>query len=134
MLHLVNLREIIMNARIPEWVKPAFWGAAGGAILIAIVGFSSGWVVTSENAKSTAERQVDSAVISALTPICVAQFKSAPQMEQTTHLAALQKEDSWERSDYVEKQGGATMPGSNKSNDEVAEACTSELLKIGKTS
>ena len=123
-----------MSVRIPEWVKPAFWGAAGGAVLIAIVGFTTGWVVTSGSAKSTAERQVDSAVISALTPICVAQFKSEPQAEQTTHLAALQKENSWERSDYVERQGWATMPGSNKSNDEVAEACTSELLKIGKAS
>lgn len=123
-----------MSVRIPEWVKPAFWGATGGAILIAVVGFSTGWVVTSGSAKSTAERQVDSAVISALTPICVAQFKSEPQAEQTTHLAALQKENSWERSDYVEKQGWATMPGSNKSNDVVAEACTSELLKIGKAS
>ena len=123
-----------MSLRIPEWVSPAFWGAAAGAILIAVVGFSAGWVVTDGSAKSTAERQADRAVVSALTPICVAQFKSEPQVEQTTHLAALQKENSWERGDYVEKQGWATMPGSNKPNDAVAEACMSELLKIGKAS
>jgi hypothetical protein len=68
-------------------------------------------------------------VIAALTPICVAQFKSEPQAEQTSHLAALEKEPSWDRGDYVEKQGWATMPGGKAPNDAVAEACTSELLK-----
>jgi hypothetical protein len=121
----------MMRLQIPPWFTPAAWGGVIGAILIAVVGFSAGWVVTSGNAKNTAERQAERAVITALTPICVAQFKGEPQMEQTTHLAALQKEHYWKRADYVEKQGWATMPGSNDPNDEVAEACTAELLKLG---
>jgi hypothetical protein len=126
--------EAIMNVQIPGWTKPTLWGAAAGALLVTVVGFTTGWVVTSGTAKATAERQAEKAVISALTPICVAQFKSEPQAEQTTHLAALQKESSWLRGDYVEKQGWATMPGGTKPNDSVAEICASQLLKAGKTS
>lgn len=118
-----------MRVRLPEWVQPGFWGAFGGMIVVALVAFSTGWVVTSESAQRTAKSQSDKAVIAALAPICVAQFKSEPQAEQTTHLAALEKEASWDRGDYVEKHGWATMPGSKAANDAVAEACTSELLK-----
>ncbi|KRR20476.1 hypothetical protein [Bradyrhizobium retamae] len=91
-------------------------------------------MVTTGTAQQTADRKAERAVISALTPICVAQFKSASQTEQTTHIAALQKEGSWERGDYVEKNGWATMPGGIKPNAEVAEACASELLKLAKRS
>jgi hypothetical protein len=121
-----------MSMHIPEWIKPAFWGAAVGAVLVAIIAFSAGWVITSGSAKQAADLQAEKAVISALTPICVAQFKTMPQTERTTHLAALQKEMSWQRGDYVEKQGWATMPGGTNPNDAVAEVCASELLKLGK--
>ena len=119
-----------MNLTIPEWVKPAVWGGIIGAAALAIVGFSAGWIVTSGTAQKMAAQQEEKAVLAALTPICVAQFKSQAAEIRTTQLAALQKEDSWERGDYVEKQGWATMPGSKKANDEVAEACSSELMKL----
>jgi hypothetical protein len=119
-----------MNVHIPAWINPAFWGAAVGAVLVAIAGFGTGWVVTSEAAKQTADRKTEKAIISALAPICVAQFKGVAQADRKTHLAALQEERSWERGDYVEKQGWATMPGANKPNDAVAEACATELLKL----
>lgn len=123
-----------MNVQIPGWTKPALSGAVAGAIIVAILGFGTGWVVTSGTAKATAERQAEKAVISALTPICVAQFKRAPQPEQATHIAALQKESVWQRGEYVEKHGWATMPGGSQPDDALAETCASELLKVGKTS
>jgi hypothetical protein len=119
-----------MRMHLPEWFKPGFWGALVGAVVFAIAAFSAGWVVTSESAERTAQSRPDKAVIAALAPICVAQFKTEPQAEQTTHLVALEKEPSWDRGDYVEKHGWATMPGSKTPNDAVAEACTSELLKV----
>ncbi len=119
-----------MNLQIPEWGKPAAWGAVGGAIVLAIIGFSAGWVVTSGTAQEMAEQQKDKAVIAALTPICVARFKSQTQEVRTTQLAALKEESSWKQGDYIEEQGWATMPGSKEPNDEVAEACASELLKL----
>ncbi len=119
-----------MNLQIPEWAKPAAWGAVGGAIVLAIIGFSAGWVVTSGTAQEMAEQQKDKAVIAALTPICVAQFKSQTEEVRTTQLAALKEESTWKQGDYIEEQGWATMPGSTEPNDEVADACASELLKV----
>ncbi|MQA67271.1 MAG: hypothetical protein GEU76_15440 [Alphaproteobacteria bacterium] len=121
-----------MNLEIPKWIKPAVWGGIVGAVLITIIGFSADWVVTTGTADTQAERRAEQAVVASLTPICVAQFKKAAQEARATHLAALQKEDSWMRGDYVEKQGWATMPGSKESSDEVAEACAEELLKFSK--
>jgi hypothetical protein len=118
-----------MNTNIPIWFKPAAWGGIIGAAAIAIVGFSAGWVVTGGSAREMAAQQGEKAVIAALTPICVAQFKGQIPDVRTTQLAALNGESSWQRGDYVEKQGWATMPGSKEANDEVADACATELLK-----
>ena len=115
---------------IPEWVKPAVQGAIVGGAIVAIVGFNAGWVVTSGTAADMAERQADEAVIASLTPVCVAQFRSQTQQAQTRHLAALQAEDSWQRGDYVEEQGWATLPGGKSPHEEVAEACSAALLKV----
>ena len=121
-----------MNTKIPEWVKPAVWGGIVGAVVITIVGFSADWIVTSGAANKQAERRAEQAVIAALTPVCVAQFKKMAKEKQATHLAALQDKSSWQRGDYIEEQGWATMPGSKEPNDEVADACAEELLKVAK--
>ena len=119
-----------MNVRIPDWFKPALWGGIAGSVAIAIVGFSAGWVVTSGSARDMAEKRGENAVIAALTPICIAQFKSQAPETRITQLAALKDERSWQRGDYVEKQGWATMPGSKEPDNEVADACASELMKV----
>ncbi|MBI2978824.1 MAG: hypothetical protein HYY38_08405 [Rhodospirillales bacterium] len=121
-----------MNTNIPEWVKPAVWGGIAGAVVITIVGFSADWIVTTGAADKQAERRAEQAVIAALTPVCVAQFKKMAKEKQTTHLAALKDENYWQRGDYIEEQGWATMPGSKEPNDEVADACAEELLKVAK--
>ncbi|MBI3114113.1 MAG: hypothetical protein HYZ04_06320 [Rhodospirillales bacterium] len=121
-----------MNTNIPEWVKPAVWGGIAGAVVITIVGFSADWIVTTGAADKQAERRAEQAVIAALTPVCVAQFKTMAKEKQTTHLAALKDENYWQRGDYIEEQGWATMPGSKEPNDEVADACAEELLKVAK--
>lgn len=120
-----------MSRMIPQWFKPALWGGIVGAIAIMIIGFSADWVVTASTANQQAERKAEQAVIAALTPICVAQFKKIAKAEQATHLAALQDENAWQQSDYVEERGWATMPGSKEPNDEVADACAEALLKVG---
>ena len=48
--------------------------------------------------------------MSALTPICVAQFRKSANAP--ANLATLKETKSWEQSDYVGKGGWATMPGS----------------------
>lgn len=117
--------------QIPAWVKPGIWGAIIGVVVMAIVAFSAGWILTSGNAEELAERKSEEAAIAALTPVCVAQFKNLSATQETEHLAALEGEDTpYSRSEYVEDQGWATLPGAEEPNDEVADACASELMKL----
>jgi hypothetical protein len=116
--------------RIPEWIKPAVWGAVAGAVVIAIIGFSADWVVTSGTAATMADRKADDAVLAALTPVCVARFDMEGAEARETHLAALQGEKSWKLGDYVQKNGWATLPGSDKASDKLAKACASKLLEL----
>lgn len=112
-----------------EWIKPAALGVAAGAVAITIIGFSADWVVTSGSASEFAEQEADRAVLAALTPICVAQFKSEAMTVRKTQLAALDEESSWQQGDLVAEQGWATMPGTEAPNDEVADACADKLLE-----
>ena len=56
-----------------EEIKPFAWGMAVGAIVLLIVVFSAGWVVTSGTAKSEAKLMATNAVMDRLAPIA-AQF------------------------------------------------------------
>jgi hypothetical protein len=80
-------------------------------------------------ARSMAQTIADEAVLKRLAPMCVVQFKQAPGKDQK--LEELGKTDSWKRSEYVEKQGWATMPGEEKPR-KVAEECARLLMLIGK--
>jgi hypothetical protein len=55
---------------IPVQTEPALWGIAGGALALAIVGFSWGGWTTAGKADSTTKALVDTAVVSALAPVC----------------------------------------------------------------
>ena len=116
--------------QFPEWIKPATWGALGGAVVITIVGFSADWVVTSGSAAEMVQTESDRAVAAALTPVCVAQFRNLAEAGRTTHLAVLGEESTWQQPDYVVEQGWATMPGTEEPNEEVAEACADKLLEL----
>ena len=110
---------------IPEWLKPALYGAAAGAVALAIVGFSWGGWVTGGTAKQMASKQARLEVVAALAPICVAQSKQDPQLVGT--LALLKEAGSYQRSDMLMKAGWATMPGSSDPNRDVARACMETL-------
>jgi hypothetical protein len=125
-----------------ESVKPAAWGFVAGAVALAIVGFSAGWVVWNGTAEKMANARAEKAVLAAMTPICVAQFKRDSKAEmspaadknamnsRSALLAALLKEDSWKRGAFVIKHGWARMPGSDRADSDVASACASELTKL----
>jgi pimeloyl-ACP methyl ester carboxylesterase len=117
-----------MTMKVPSSLTPALWGAAGGAILLAIVGFSWGGWVTGSTAEAKAEQRASSAVVAALAPICVVQFKSAG--DATAKQEELKKISSWDQKSFVEKAGWATMPGSTESNPEVARACADLISKL----
>ena len=113
--------------RIPQWFKPAFWGAVVGALGIMIIGFSWwGWMLGSTGERMAREH-AQSAVVAALTPLCVESFMS--QVDAVAKLAEFQKSASWQQSQAIEKGGWATAPGSTIPNTAVARACAERLIK-----
>ena len=109
-------------------IKTFTWGMAAGMIVLLIVIFSAGWVVTSSSAKATAHEISTNAMVDRLGPISVAQFMQDPnRVERLKELKAL---DSWKRADYVKKQGWAVMPGEKESEYNVANECTRLLGEL----
>ena len=115
--------------RIPEQTKPAAWGALGGAIALAIVGFSWGGWVTGGSAAEAATQSAKSAVVAVLAPICAMQFRD--QVDATGKLTELKALSSYQRADFVVKGGWATMPGAKEPVNGVAYACVEILTTSG---
>jgi hypothetical protein len=65
-----------------------------------------------------------------LAPICVVQFLQDPEKDKK--LKELKDTSSWQRGDYVKKQGWATMPGEKEPDREVADACAGLLVELEK--
>ena len=104
-------------------------GFVAGAILTMVAGFGfAGWQLEGR-ATERAEKQANAAVIAALTPICVANFRSASEASAT--LVALKATDTWKQDAFVAKGGWATFPGSKEPNSSVAEACA-QILSAAK--
>jgi len=62
--------------RIPPEVKPALWGAAGGAIVWwAVLAFGFGWT-SAGTTLEIATAQAEKAVVAALGPICAEKFNA----------------------------------------------------------
>ena len=109
-------------------IKPFAWGMATGMVVLLIVIFSAGWVVTSNSAKAMANEISTNAVVDRLAPISVAQFMQDPNREE--RLKELKALDSWKRADYVKKQGWAIMPGEKESDYNVANECARLLGEL----
>jgi hypothetical protein len=106
-------------------LKPALWGALGGAAALWIVGFSWGGWTTSATAASQAKSLADKAVVMALAPICADRFKR--QADAATNLEALKKVSTWQRGSFIEKGGWATMAAGGTADSAVAGACADLL-------
>ena len=112
------------ESKIKEMIKPLLWGAVGGAILTIIVGFAWGGWVTG----GSAQERIDKAVLPLAAEICANNFKADPDFEK--NLAALKKEESWQRDNYIEKGKWAVMAGDDTSKDGVADACVEKLSDL----
>ncbi|MBI4562942.1 MAG: hypothetical protein HY724_12935 [Candidatus Rokubacteria bacterium] len=105
-----------------EKIKAGLLGAALGAVVLAIIGFTwGGWVTA-----GTFKEEVSKAVLARLVRICVAQFNEDPQKEQD--LAALKKKAYWDRDEFIKAQGWATMPGDAEPAEGVAESCAEKVV------
>jgi alpha/beta superfamily hydrolase len=109
-------------------ITPAVLGAVVGAIALAVVGFSWGGWVKGSTAEARAKERAESAVVAALLPLCVANFKAAA--DHAVHDAALRKTSSYDQAAYVQKGGWANMPGGTTANTDLARACADALTKV----
>jgi hypothetical protein len=104
-------------------------GIAIGAVASMVIGFSWGGWMTGGAANKIAAERADTAVVAALTPICVEKFLQ--NSDAKANLAVLQKiSTSWEQGDYLEKGGWATRPGASSSDYQLARACAEKLVQI----
>ena len=93
-----------------------------------VIGFSWGGWVTGGTANKLAADRADAAVVTVLTPICVAKFLQ--DGDAKANLVVLQKISSnWEQGQYLEKGGWATRPGATSSDYELARACAAKLVE-----
>ena len=114
---------------IKEMIKPPFlWGIVIGAIALLIVIFWTGWVMTSSSAKVQSEQMAKEAVLENLVPICVEQYLQDPN--KVERFAELKEKSSYQRDDYVEEMGWATMPGSESSVRGLADKCAKQIIEL----
>jgi alpha/beta superfamily hydrolase len=106
-----------------------FWACVASVVATMIVGFSWGGWVTGGTAQSRAEAAARDAVAARLAPICVLQFKADPAKDQK--LAELKGESTWQRGEFVRKQGWATMPGEKEPDTRIADKCVDLLMMLG---
>ena len=114
-----------MKMSLPQWTKPAVWGGVCGAIAVMIVGFSWGGWMLGGTAERMAVQRSDAAVVAGLVPFCVNQFRA--QADAPARLTQLKQTSSWQRRDFVERGGWATMPGTERPNGQLASACADTL-------
>jgi hypothetical protein len=104
-------------------------GIVIGAVASMVIGFSWGGWVTGGTAIKLADEQANTAVVAALTPICVERFLQ--NSDAKANLAVLQKISSnWEQGQYLEKGGWATQPGATSPDYHLARACAEKLVQV----
>lgn len=108
-------------------LKVLVWSCVACIVLTIIIGFTLGGWVTGGTAQNMAEESAEKAVVDRMAAICVAQVKQDPEKDKK--IEELEKTDSWERRDYVKKQGWATMPGEKEADSEVAKECAKLLMQ-----
>ena len=105
-----------------------FWSLVAVVVVTMIIGFAWGGWVTGGTAEKIAEEMAEDAVVLRLAPICVFQFNQDPEKDQK--LKELKETSNWKRGDFVEEQGWATMPGEEKPDNKVADACANLLIAM----
>lgn len=109
--------------KMPASVKPAAWGAIGGAIAAMVIGFVWGGWVTGETAGTMAAESAKTAIVHAFTPLCVARAQQRPDQ-----LVLLKKAGYWERGDFVIKAGWVVNVSENY-RSAVADSCAETIVE-----
>jgi hypothetical protein len=110
-----------------EKIKLGSWGAVGGALVTMYVGFNVGGWTTNGSAEVMAKETAATAVAERLGTICVAQFNRDPA--KTQKLIEMKDKDTWDKGRYIDTQSWAIMPGDEKAESGVSDACAKQLSK-----
>ena len=121
-----NLQEASKMKK--EYLKPFALGLGVGAVVLLIVIFSAGLVVTSGSAGAQAKLISQEAVMANLAPIAVAQFMQDP--DRIARLKELKEIDHWKRGEYVQNQGWVTMPGSESPNRQIDYEVANRIMEL----
>jgi hypothetical protein len=116
-----QVRDISMKPETGGKFKFGVWGLICGAVIAMIIGFAWGGWTTG----GTSRQRTEEAVLATRAAICVAQFIKDPNYkEKLTELKAV---SSYERSTFIEKGAWDKMPGEQKANSTVSQACANGL-------
>ena len=110
-----------------EKIKLGLWSGVGGALVTIYVGFNFGGWMTNGAAEAMAKESAATAVAERLGRICVAQYNRDTGKSQK--LIEMKDKDTWEQGHYIDKQSWAIMPGDEKPESGVADACAKQLSK-----
>lgn len=109
--------------KMPSEIKPAAWGAIGGALVTMLVGFQGfGWY-TGGSAEELAQDRAREAVVVAYTPVCAQLAAREPDQ-----LALMMEERQWQRDSFV-RDAGWVSGVDTVYQREVAEACADSVAK-----
>lgn len=111
---------------MPAELKPALLGAMGGAIALAVLGFTWGGWMTAGSAATQASQRASEAVITALAPVCAENFRR--DQDSAARLVELRKVNSWEQGSFIEKGGWAKIPGAQGTDSTMLRACATLIL------
>ena len=121
---MVSLGQKWSGARPTKTV--VFWLCVAFVVVTMIIGFTWGGWVTGGTAREMAKVMAEDAVARRLASICVVRFEQDPGKDQK--LKELKEMSTWQRGDYVKKQGWATMPGEKEPDSKVADECAKLLV------
>lgn len=107
-----------------------FWSLAGAVVATMILGFTAGGWTTGGTAAAMAEKASKDARAELAAIICVEKFVSAQGAEEK--LVALKEASTWERDEFVQDGGWATLVGVEKPVPGAASLCAKELVAMEK--
>ena len=113
---------------LPVSKTKLFWACVAAVLLTMLIGFTWGGWRRPGPVQRSADLMVREAVVNRLATICVAQFNLDPAKAQK--LTEFKDTSSYQRAEYVTTQGWATMPGEEKPESRVAEACAKQLMLL----
>ncbi len=108
-----------------SWLKPGVYGAAIGAVALAVLGFSWGGWQTAGGAATRAQTASHDSVIAAMVPVCLDLAQSDP--ERSAKMETIRAASTYKQKDAVMSAGWATVPGAEKPDADIAKACLSAL-------